>query len=147
MIVHMEDNSVHEWDLTTREKTRSWPPAAGRYTGAFSPDGTWYLTSILNPDTKTVTSLIELNSGRETNLNLPWYYAASFSADGRLFALGGWRPEVRLFETATAKEISKTKKVAKNVAEICKDIRIETARATDAGVAEPVIVRALLGIT
>jgi WD40 repeat protein len=108
MITHTEDNSLHEWDLTTRQKTRSWPTAPGRYTGAFSPDGRWYLTSILNPDTKTVTSLVELSSGRETNLNLGWYYAASFSADGRLFALGGWgENQVRLFETATAKEVGK----------------------------------------
>lgn len=108
MVVHEEDNSLHEWDLTTRQETRSWPPAKGRYTGAFSPDGKWYLTSILNPDTKTVTSLVELSSGRETNLNLGWYYAASFSADGKLFALGGWGENaVRLFETATAKEVGK----------------------------------------
>jgi WD40 repeat protein/serine/threonine protein kinase len=108
MLVHPEDNSLHEWDLTTRQETRSWPPAVGRYTGAFSPDGKWYLTSILNPDTKTVTSLVELSSGRETNLNLGWYYAASFSANGRLFALGGWGENaVRLFETANAKEVAK----------------------------------------
>jgi WD40 repeat protein/serine/threonine protein kinase len=108
MLVHPEDNSLHEWDLTTRQETRSWPAAVGRYTGAFSPDGNWYLTSILNPDAKTVTSLVELSSGRETALNLRWYYAASFSADGRLFALGGWgENQVRLFETATATEVGK----------------------------------------
>jgi WD40 repeat protein len=106
MIVHREDNSLREWDLTTRQETRSWRPAAGRYTAALSSDGKWYLTSILNPDTRTVTSLIELSSGRETKLDLGWYYAASFSADGRLFALGGWAENVvRLFETATAKEV------------------------------------------
>ena len=108
MLVHTKDNSLHEWDLTTRQETRSWPPAVGRYTGAFSPDGKWYLNSILNPDTRTVTSLVELSNGRETNLSQSWYYGASFSADGRLFALGGWGENaVRLFETATAKEVGK----------------------------------------
>ena len=108
MITHPEDNSLHEWDLTTRQKTRSWPTTVGRYTGAISPDGTWYLTSILNPDTKTVTSLTKLTSGRQVDLHLPWFYAASFSSDGRLFAFGGWGENaVRLFETATAKEVGK----------------------------------------
>src|SRR5262249_17213545 len=102
-----KDNSLHEWDLTTRPETRAWPPAPGRYTGALSPDGTWYLTSILNPDTKTVTSLTELSTRREMNLNLGWYITASFSPDGRLFALGSWGSDARVFETATAKEVAK----------------------------------------
>jgi WD40 repeat protein len=105
MITHERDNSLHEWDLETRQETRSWPPAPGRYTGAFSPDGNWYLTSILKPDTKSVTSLTELSSGREKNLNLGWYVGATFSPDGRLFALASWSREVRLWETATPKEV------------------------------------------
>jgi WD40 repeat protein len=106
MLVHPEDNSLHEWDLTTQHKTRFWPAAVGRYTSTFSPDGNWYLTSLLNPDARTGTSLVELSSGRETALTPRWYYAASFSPDGRLFALGGWgENQVRLFETATAKEV------------------------------------------
>jgi WD40 repeat protein/predicted Ser/Thr protein kinase len=111
MVVHTEDNSLHEWDLTTRRETRSWPPAEGRYTGAISPDGNWYLTSILNPDTKTVTSLTELSTHRSTNLNLGWYITASFSPDGRFFALGNWGSDARLFETSTAKEVAKLRGV------------------------------------
>jgi len=108
MITHTKDNSLHEWDLATRQETRSWPPAPGRYTGALSSNGTWYLTSIDNPDTKTITSLTELSSRREMSLNLGgWYITASFSPDGRFFALGNWGSDARLFETATAKEIAK----------------------------------------
>src|SRR5262249_11824183 len=43
MITHTKDNSLHEWDLTTRQETRAWPRAEGRYTGALSPDGKWYV--------------------------------------------------------------------------------------------------------
>jgi serine/threonine protein kinase/Tol biopolymer transport system component len=105
MIVHDEDNSLHEWDLETRQETWSWSPAKGRWTYAFSPDGHWCLTSILNPDIESVTSLVERNSGRETHLEPGWYVAASFSPDGRFFAFGGWGNDARLWQTATQKEI------------------------------------------
>jgi WD40 repeat protein len=106
LLIDRADNSLREWDLTTRQQTRAWPLAPGRGTYALSPDANWYLTSILNPDTTTVTSLTELSSGRQIDLRLRWCIAASFSPDGKLFALGGWGNDVRLFETATAKEVA-----------------------------------------
>jgi serine/threonine protein kinase/WD40 repeat protein len=113
LIVDDSDNSLHEWDLTPgREKeSRTWPSAPGRYTGALSADGKWRLTSILNPDTKRVTALTDLSTGRETDLNLPWYVAASFSPDGRFFALGSWQSDARLFETAGAREVARLRDV------------------------------------
>jgi serine/threonine protein kinase/WD40 repeat protein len=107
LLINEPDNSLHEWDLETRQETRSWPSASGWHTGAFSADGNWYLTSILNPDTKSATTLTELTSGRVTNLNLGYYVGASFSPDGKLFALTGWERAVRLWETAAPKEIAK----------------------------------------
>jgi WD40 repeat protein len=98
---------LHEWDLEKRQETRSWPPARGRYTGALSPDGNWHLTSILNPDTRSLTSLTELNTGRTTNLDLGWYVGAAFSADSKLFALAGWQREVLIWDTATPKQIAR----------------------------------------
>jgi WD40 repeat protein len=103
-LVYREDNSLHEWDLETRQETRSWPPEPGQYTGAASPDGNWYLSSILNPDNKTITSLTDLNTGRTTNLIPRWYVGAVFSPDSKLFALAGWTQEVLVYETATAKQ-------------------------------------------
>jgi WD40 repeat protein len=115
MVVHTKDNSLHEWDLTTREETRSWPSAEGRYTGVLSPDGNWHLISIQNPDTRTITSLTDLTSGHQMDLQLPWFYAASFSPDGRLFALGSWEGDTRLFETAAAKEVARLKGILGSV--------------------------------
>jgi WD40 repeat protein len=104
MIIHESDNSVHEWDLEKRQKTRSWPPAPGWATGAFSPDGKWHLASVLNPDTKSLTWLTDLSTGRQINLNLGWYVGAAFSPDSQRFALAGWSREVRLSDTAGPKE-------------------------------------------
>jgi serine/threonine protein kinase/WD40 repeat protein len=105
MLLDEGENSLQEWNLETRTKTRSWPPAPGRYTDAFSPDGRWYLTSILNPDTRTMTTLTELSSGRRINLSLSWYVAAAFSPDSERLALAGWARNVRLWETAPPKEV------------------------------------------
>jgi WD40 repeat protein len=102
------DNSLHEWDLTPRQEkqTRTWPLTPGRLTYALSPDADWFVSSILNPDTGTVTSLTELTTGRQIDLRLPWLYAASFSPDGKLFALGGWGHDVWLYETTTTKAVA-----------------------------------------
>ncbi len=107
MLVYQDDNSLHEWDLESGRETRSWPGRPGRYTGAFSPDGNSYLTSILNPDARIVTTLTDLNSRLETNLNPNWYAAACFSFDGKLLALAGWSRDVRLLESATGREIDR----------------------------------------
>jgi serine/threonine protein kinase/ribosomal protein S27E len=103
------DNALHEWDVTPgqEKEMRTWPPAPGRHTGAFSSDGKWYVSSILNPDTKMGAELTDLSTGRQTNLNVPaWYITASFSPDDKFFALGRWGSDARLFETATAKELA-----------------------------------------
>jgi eukaryotic-like serine/threonine-protein kinase len=107
LLTYNQDNSLHEWDLETRQETRSWPPAPGRYTSAVSPDGNWYLASILNPDTGSATSLTELSTGRTTNLNLSWYAGAAFSPDSKLFALAGWSREVLIWDATTPKQIGK----------------------------------------
>lgn len=108
MLLYEHDNSMHEWDLETRQETRSWRGVSGRYTGAFSPDGNWYLASILNPDAQFPTLLNELNGGREKHLNLHWYVAAAFAPDSRLFALSEWGPTpgVTLWETAGLRKIA-----------------------------------------
>jgi serine/threonine protein kinase/Tol biopolymer transport system component len=108
LLINEPDNSLHEWDLETRQETRFWTFAPGWNTSAFSADGKWCLTSILNPDTKSFTSLTELTSGRMTNLNLSYHVGASFSPDGKLFALTRWgEVSVHLWETAAPKEIAK----------------------------------------
>ncbi len=101
------DNSLHEWDLTPgrEQRTRFWKLTPGRWTYALSPDENWFLSSILSPDTGTLTSITELSGGRQTDLRLPWFFGAAFSRDSKLFALGGWGTDVRLFETATRREL------------------------------------------
>jgi serine/threonine protein kinase len=108
MLLYRHDNSMHEWDLETRQETRSWRGVSGRYTGAFSPDGNLYLASILNPDAQFPTLLTELNGSRERLLNLHWYVAAAFAPDSRHFALSEWGPApgVTLWETAGLRKIA-----------------------------------------
>jgi WD40 repeat protein len=107
MIVHRDNNSLHEWDLKTRQETRSWPSAPGGWNRAFSPDEHWCLTSIIHPNA-TSTSLLDLTvgGGGETKFSRGWHPAASFSPDSKLFAIGGWGRAARLWETATRKEIA-----------------------------------------
>jgi serine/threonine protein kinase/WD40 repeat protein len=109
LLLDRADNSLHEWDLTPgkEKQTQSWPLTPGRWTCALSPDENWFVSSILNPDSGTVTSLTELNTRRRIDLHLPWFYAAAFSQDSKLFALGGWGNDVRLFETATTNQGAK----------------------------------------
>lgn len=108
MLLYRHDNSMHEWNLQTGRETRSWRGVSGRFTGAFSSDGNWYLASILNPDASFPTVLSELSSGREKNLNSRWYVSASFSPDSKLFALSRWGSsvEVSLWETASLKKLA-----------------------------------------
>jgi WD40 repeat protein len=101
-----DDNSLHDWDLKTCREIRSWPGAPGVSTRAFSPDGNWCFNSTINPNVDSVASLIDLATGRETNLRGHLYAAASFSPDSKLFAAGGWGRFARLWETATPKEVA-----------------------------------------
>ena len=106
MIVHKNDNSLHEWDLKTWQETRSWRGAPGMSTRAFSRDGLWCLTSTINANNDSASSLIDLTNGREFNLDQEWYVAASFSPDDKLFALSGWGRDARLWETATQRKVA-----------------------------------------
>ncbi len=108
MLLYRHDNSMHEWNLETGTEIRSWSGVSGRYTGEFSPDGKWYLASILNPDAKFPTSLTRLDSNRAINLDNHWRVAAAFSPDSRLFALSEWGPDpkVKLWETASLRQIA-----------------------------------------
>jgi len=117
LILDSKDNSLHEWDLTPGQEhqRRNWLLTPGRGTFALSPDEKWFVSSILNPDTKTVTSLTELNSGSQVDLHLPWFYGAAFSPDSKLFALGGWGTDVRLFEAATRKEVTRLRGILTQV--------------------------------
>jgi len=62
-------------------------------------------SSILTPTRPLHSS--KLASGRQTYLDGSWYLGASFSPDSKLFAVGGWGKEVRLWETATRKEVTR----------------------------------------
>jgi WD40 repeat protein len=117
LLADKADNSLHEWDLTPgkEKQTRTWPLKPGRWTYASSPNENWFVSSILNPDSGTVTSLTELNSGRQIDLRLPWFRAAAFSWDSGLFALGGWGTDVRLFETTTGREITRLRGILTQV--------------------------------
>jgi len=102
MIVHKNDNSLHEWNLQTWQETRSWPGGLGNSTRAFSRDGRWCLTL----GKSRSSSLVDLTTGREMHLNLDWYADAAFSPNGRLFAGANWGGFARLWETATQREVS-----------------------------------------
>ncbi|MCI0536792.1 MAG: serine/threonine protein kinase [Verrucomicrobiales bacterium] len=98
------NHTHHEWDLSTGQKKRSWQGARNWTRGVLSPERNWCFTLGIGG----VTSLRNLATGREVDLNLdglePWN--ASFSPDGRLFALASTLGFFKLWETDTFQEVA-----------------------------------------
>ena len=83
-------NSLHEWDLTPGREADTDLAAytSGRGTYALSPDANWFLTSILNPGHRDGDFTHRVDQWPTDRSSLALVFAASFSPDGRLFALG-----------------------------------------------------------
>jgi WD40 repeat protein len=103
MVVHVDDGSVHEWDLTTWQESRSWQGAADTSYPTFSQDGRWSLAL----GGEGASFLREIATGRETNHRLDFRGVnATFSPDGRFFAAASEFNYAKLWETATFRELA-----------------------------------------
>jgi WD40 repeat protein len=102
LIVHRQDNSVHVWDLTTGQETKSWTAGAVSFAAAMSRDERWCLVlgwiggSLLR----------DLATGDETYLDISEPFDAVFSPDGNVFAAASGIGFVKLWETATRREMA-----------------------------------------
>jgi len=104
MIVHVDDGSVHEWDLTTWQESRSWQGAADTWHLTFSQDGRWSLAL----GWEGASLLREIATGRETNhrLDFSGVNNTTFSPDGRFFAAASELGYAKLWETVTLRELA-----------------------------------------
>jgi eukaryotic-like serine/threonine-protein kinase len=98
-------HALHEWDLPTGRKTRSWHPTAG--TPAFLSFATDGLRCAIRAADGSVT-LVDLASGSERRLPItaPEGMSAAFSRDGRLFAAPsrvGW---VKVWDLESAQPVA-----------------------------------------
>ncbi len=102
--VHMDDNSFHEWNLSTGTETRSWAGPGGMsiYVPAtFSSDEQWCLMAnarrLRNLTTGT-DQLLELDMESTDN--------AAFSPDGRRVAIASYLGYARMWETGSWKQLA-----------------------------------------
>jgi len=104
MVVDMDDGSVHEWDLTTWQESRSWQGAADTPYPTFSQDGRWSLAL----GGEGASLLREIATGRETNHRLDFRGVnnTTFSPDGRFFAAASELGYAKLWEAATFTELA-----------------------------------------
>ena len=97
------DNREREWDLATNREIQSWPSATFAASGAISPDER--LSVVLGSFGDA--SFRDLPGKRSTKPKLDFLEASgtAFSSDGLLFAVSSHMGYVRVWETATWREI------------------------------------------
>jgi WD40 repeat protein len=106
VVVRDDDQSFHEWDLSSWEEVRSWRGAAN-WTGlgsAFSPDERWCLTL----GEQNEGSLISMATGqaRNVNLNIKRVRGVAFSPDGTLIAATSEQGGAKLWKAGTLEEVA-----------------------------------------
>jgi WD40 repeat protein/tRNA A-37 threonylcarbamoyl transferase component Bud32 len=94
-----DDDLLHLWDGTTGLERQSWARPTGGFHLAFSPDGQ---ACVLNNSAGDV-QLRNLDDQSQASLNLDAQEgtAASYSPDGKLFAMGSFMNYARVWDTAT----------------------------------------------
>ena len=104
VVLHVDDNSIHQWDLRTQQKTRSWrgTPRVGAHSLSGSSDGRWGFAA-----NYSTSSLVDLTTGHETTVNLPDADSAAFSLDGKLLAAAASHGHILLWNTATQRTVAK----------------------------------------
>jgi WD40 repeat protein len=98
------DNSIRELDVTTGQEIRSWPVPADVTVIKFSPDDRFCIMLRYSGG----ALLKNLNDDSLTRLDLETSEAtdATFSPDGKLFAVGSAMGYARIWETTSWREIA-----------------------------------------
>jgi eukaryotic-like serine/threonine-protein kinase len=124
--VSMREDSFHEWDLNTRNKTRSWPVAQPQSMNAFPATGGWGLDTggwisrigytALCPNGKFNLTLSykgaaviqEVGTGRQTEaeLNISAITGIAFSPDSKFLAVASDVGFARLWEAGTLRQVA-----------------------------------------
>jgi WD40 repeat protein len=102
LALYYQDSSLHEWDLATGRETKSWTGIAHSFGGAVSGDERWSL--VLGWNGKSL--LRDIATGHQTSLEIGMPWDATFSADGKLFAVASTLGFARLWETGTLQEMA-----------------------------------------
>jgi WD40 repeat protein len=100
------------WDLATGKLLRKWEKPADRDRGSLLTAREWFEQLAFSPDGKLLTSvhlsqdqlrIREVATGKELR-RLPGMYCR-FTVDGKSLVTGGWDVPLRLWDTATGKEL------------------------------------------
>jgi len=104
VVLYVNDNSFHEWDLATWQQTRSWQGPGPWVVSTFSMDEK--LCFMIGQE--GAGRLRDMATGRETDqrLDISEIETAAFSPDARLFAATSSLGYARLWETATCRELA-----------------------------------------
>jgi serine/threonine protein kinase/WD40 repeat protein len=99
----LDKNSIHEWDLSTGQETRSWMVPSSSRGGAFCPDEHWCLALGFGEK----SPLGELIGGGRANwaFNATPNGAVAISPDGKLLATLSQFDSLKLREAATLREL------------------------------------------
>jgi WD40 repeat protein len=101
------DDSLREWDIASGQQTQSWRGLPRLSAVAFSPDERWCLMFGLGG----ASLLRDMETGHQMDPELDLgtqgtARSTTFSPDGRLFAAATWSNYVRVWDTATPKEVA-----------------------------------------
>jgi WD40 repeat protein len=101
----LDDFAMHEWDLTKRRETRSFPTNGVSGPFAFSQDERWFFTGGWDGD-KGV--LRDMTTGRESQVkfNINNIQNVAFSPDGRLLAAASELSLAKVWETTPFREVA-----------------------------------------
>jgi WD40 repeat protein len=111
VIIHPDDGSVHEWDLTTRQESQASHSSveagyifAYRTPGSFSPDERWRLT--IGYQNASVLRDMAAKHERVLDFDKRGAVNAAFSPDSKLLAVASDYGFARLWETATLRDVA-----------------------------------------
>jgi WD40 repeat protein len=113
------DGSVRQWEVSTGKAVGQFRVGGSPLLGlALSPDVRWLATACTTPGVEDAVVVWDIKTKKEAaRFSSPrlardgtFSGAVAFSPDGKVLAAGGWESGVRLYDTATWKEVRRLKK-------------------------------------
>jgi WD40 repeat protein len=101
----VNDNSLHEWDLTAGREIQSWRAPAEFGATSLTPDERECLAISGLKDDSVLRNLVD-NSQRQLNLDAPETDFGVFSPDGKLFAISSSMGLARVWNTSGWKPVA-----------------------------------------